>query len=111
MTDPLAMFYTWPIVVERKIGQGAAGTVFAAPDGTDGTLKARVRAERKLVRSAQGQEVISEARVTLPVDTPIIPPGSRVTLPARWSNRVALVIVEGLHDAGLPIAFYAVDLT
>lgn len=108
MSDPLALFYTMPIVVQRKTGQSAAGPILAAPDNS---LLARIVAERRIVRNAAGHEVVSEARVSLPPGTPTIPPESLVTLPANFSGRIATVLAEGLHDAGLPIAFYRLDLT
>ncbi len=41
-----------------------------------------------------GAEVISEARVAMPAATPLIPPGSRVTLPDPFGGRTAEVLAE-----------------
>ena len=107
MTDPLAPFFAIPITVYRKTADGAAGAIFAAADAS---LKGRVRNERKLVRSVDGSEVISEAAVSLPLNTATIPVGSRVTLP---DNRTAFVLAEAKHDSGLPFMpnYYSIDLT
>lgn len=107
MTDPLAPFWKLPIVVYRKTSDGASGPIFAAADST---LKGRVKNARKLVRTADGEEVISEAAVSLPFVTPTIPVGSRVTLP---DSRTAFVLVEDRHDSGLDFMpnYYSIDLT
>jgi hypothetical protein len=99
--------FTVPIVVERKTGDGAAGAIYAAKDST---LKGRVKNARKLVRTADGKEVISEATVSLPLVTPVIPVESKVTLP---DGRTAFVIAEGRHDTRLDYMpnYYSIDLT
>ena len=105
-----AIWFKWPIVVERFAGDGAFGPVFDAPDKIDGT---KITAKRKKVLAPDGTEVISEVGVSMPVDTPLIPPGSKVTLPARFGGRVATVIVDQVHDDGADLTpnFYSIDLT
>ncbi len=107
MTDPLAVFFTIPITVFRKIGDTASGSKFAAADAS---LKGRVRNERKLVRNADGAEVVSEAGVSLPLNTPTIPVDTKVTLP---DGRTAFVLAEARHDSGLSFMpnYYSIDLT
>lgn len=109
MTDPLAMWWQWPITVQRKTGDGAYGPVFA----TAVTLMGKVTAKRKKVLAPDGTEVISEARVSLPAGTELIPPGSLVTLPAAFGGRECEVLAEQLHHdgAGLTPNFYSIDLT
>lgn len=105
-----AIWFKWPIVVERFAGTGAYGDVFDPPDTIEHT---KITAKRKKVVAPDGTEVISEAGVSMPVDTPLIPPGSRVTLPARFGGRVATVITDQVHDDGADLTpnFYSVDLT
>lgn len=109
MSDPLAMWWNWDVSVTRKTGDGAYGPVFAAPV----TLRGKVTAKRKKVLAGDGSETISEARVSFPADTSIIPVGSLVTLPPEWGSREAEVLAEALHHdgAGLTPNFYSIDLT
>lgn len=104
--DPLAPFFTVPLTVTRKLGDGAAGAVYAPPDSS---LRGRVVNERRLVRTADGAEVVSTARVSLPFGTPTILPESKVVLP---DGRTALVLGEQSHDGPefLP-RYYSIDLT
>lgn len=110
MTDPLAHWWHWPIAVERLAGYGADGPVFEAPNRS---LLGKITAKRKKVLAPDGSEVISEARVSMPATTPIIPVGSMVTLPPEWGSRRAEVLAEQLHHdgAGLTPNFYSIDLT
>lgn len=107
-SDVLAQ--TWfihPITVERKTGDGPRGPTYAAPT----TEKARVTALNRLVLNGSGQQVVSANRASMHVDTPQIPIGSKVTLPASFGAKTAKVIVESRHDAGpLTPNFYSVDL-
>ncbi|MFE7746868.1 hypothetical protein [Nocardia sp. NPDC057455] len=105
-SDPLAPFFTTPVVVERRTGNGAAGPTFAPPV----TLLGWVVNERRLVLGGDGEEIESAARVSLPATTPAIPVGSRVRLP---DDRVATVLTEQRREGGpafLP-HYYSVDLT
>lgn len=105
-----AVWFKWPVIVERLEGSGAYGDVFADPVEIPRT---KISAKRKLVRAADGTEVISEARVSMPADTDPIPEGSRVTLPERFGGRVATVLADQVHDDGADLTpnFYSVDLT
>ena len=105
-----AIWFRWPIVVERLEGSGAYGEVFADPVTIE---KTKITVKRKLVRAADGSEVISEASVSMPADEVLIPPGSLVTLPARFGGRVATVIADQPHDTGTDLTpnYYSVDLT
>lgn len=107
--DPLAIWWQWDVTVARKIGDATYGPVFAAPV----TVRGKVSAKRKKVLAADGSETISEARVSLPATTAIIPVGSLVTLPPEWGSREAEVLAEALHHdgAGLTPNFYSIDLT
>ncbi|MBM4542743.1 hypothetical protein GS532_16785 [Rhodococcus hoagii] len=109
MTDPLEHWWRWPVMVERHAGEGADGPVFDPPVVVAG----RISAKRKKVLAPDGTEVISEARVSMSATTPLIPPGSRVTLPDPFGGRTAEVLAEQPHHdgAGLTPNFYSIDLT
>lgn len=108
-------WFTWPITVQRHAGEGPYEPVFDPPDsGTpEKPLLGKVTMKRKLVKTVDGTEVISEARVSLPVDTALIPVDSLVTLPPEFGGRVAQVLADQLHHdgTGLTPNFYSVDLT
>ncbi|MBM4722535.1 hypothetical protein GS439_06785 [Rhodococcus hoagii] len=110
MTDPLEHWWRWPVTVERLAGHGADGPVF---DPKDTSLRGKITNKRKKVLAPDGSEVISEARVSMPANTPLIPPGSRVTLPDAFGGRTAEVLAEQLHHDGAGEApnFYSIDLT
>lgn len=110
MSDPLAVFYTWPLLVERKTGTNGKGKpVYAAAV----TVMCRVRMVAQVVTTADGQEVTTVAAASCSASTPRIPPGSRVTMPDALSGRPGEVAVEGLHDLQIPRtpAFYQFQIT
>ena len=85
------------VTVEAYRGDGAYGAVYdqavnVAPCFVDDT--------RRLVRAADGSQVISESTVYAPADT-VAPADSRITLP---SGPVTTVITsKALTAAGLPL--------
>lgn len=107
--DRLAVWWQWPVTVARKTGDGPYGPAHADPV----TILGKVAAKRKKVLATDGSEVISEARVSMPATTALIPPGSLVTLPPEFGGRTAEVITEQLHHDGLGRTpnFYSIDLT
>lgn len=109
MSDLLAVWWQWPVTVQRKTGDSPYGPAFDPPV----TVKGKVTAKRKKVLAPDGSEVISEARVSMPATTPLIPPGSLVTLPAEFGGRECEVLAEQLHHDGLGRTpnFYSIDLT
>ncbi|WP_197023703.1 hypothetical protein [Rhodococcus sp. UNC363MFTsu5.1] len=109
VTDPLAQWWRWPVQVKRKAGEGPYGPAFDPPV----TVVGKITAKRKKVLAPDGSEVISEARVSLPASTALIPPGSEITLPPEFSGRTAEVLAEQLHHdgAGRTPNYYSVDLT
>ena len=90
-------FFTHPISVQRRSGVGAEGSTYAPADTT---IKARIRIQNRVVKTADGKEVTALATLAVPADVPRIPPGSRIDLPQRFSARTVKVIAEGVHDAG-----------
>lgn len=96
MSDPLADWWRHTTTVERLTGHGAYGPVHAPAADVVGAIDHR----RRLVRAADGEQVISETTVRYPPTTAAIPPGSRVTLPATHGGRTAVVIAESRHDTG-----------
>lgn len=109
MIDHLAAWWQWPVVVRRKTADGPYGPVHAEPVQVMG----KVTAKRKKVLAADGSEVISEARVSMPATTALIPPGSLVVLPPEFGGRECEVLAEQLHHDGLGRTpnFYSIDLT
>lgn len=108
MKSPYAPLFTWPVVVERKIGTNTRGPVFEAPE----TVMCRVRMVSQVVRTESGEEVTTAATASSAPDTRPIPPGSRATLPDALSGRKGEVAVSGLHDIGIPeVSFYQFQIT
>lgn len=91
MTDDLADFWVHTVTVEALTGSGGMGDTYAAPV----PLLCFVDDKRRLVRSASGEEVISETTIYAPKGTSL-PDQSRVNLP---SGRAALVISTSIFDS------------
>lgn len=109
MVDLLDMWWQWPLLVERKTGDGPEGPQFA----TGRVILGKITQKRKLVRTGPDSEVLSEARVSFPALTPLIPVGSLVTFPDAYGARRAEVLAEQLHHSGMDATpnFYSIDLT
>lgn len=107
--DPLAVWWAWPVGVRRKIGNSP----YVAEHADEVTVYGKVTAKRKKVMAPDGSEVISEARVSMPATTELIPPGSLVVLPPEFGGRECEVLAEQLHHDGLGRTpnFYSIDLT
>ena len=84
------------VQVEAYAGAGAHGRTYAARV----TVRALVEAKRRLVRNAEGVEVVSETTLRMRL-TETCPPESRVTLP---DGRTTVVIMSAPIDGGsLPV--------
>ncbi|ROZ89009.1 hypothetical protein [Gordonia sp. OPL2] len=108
--DPMARFYTWPLIVERKTGTDQRGNAVLAPPVT---IKAKIRMVSEVVTTTDGKEVTTVATASMSADTPVIPTGSRVTLPEELSSaRKGHVAAEGLHDLRIPRTprFYQIQI-
>lgn len=103
-------FFVWPITVERYRGGNARGKSYDAPDKS---LKAKVTITRDVVKDADGREVVTTARVTLPMGTPQVPAESLVTLPERFGGAKVKVVAEAVRDSGLRALpkFYRLDVS
>lgn len=83
------------VTVEAYQGDGAYGAVYAAPV----TVRCMVDDRRRLVRTAEGDEAVSETTLYVGDLTADIPPESRVTV----NGRTTTVLGVSRHDgAGLP---------
>lgn len=96
MSDPLANWYRHSVQVERFIGTGAFGDDYA----TATTELAMIDDTARLVRAADGSQVVSSTRLGLASTTTNIPPSSRVTLPAEFGGRRTFVLAVSVGDGG-----------
>ena len=94
--DDLAAFFIHETTVERRTGSSPSGSVFASGVPVVGW----VDQTSKLVRTANGSEVVASASVFYPAGTPIIPLGSYVTLPAVFGSQRAQVVDFAVRDSG-----------
>lgn len=85
------------VTVETYQGDGATGPVLAAPV----TVKAVIESRRQLVRSASGDEVVSETTLTVHADdADLFTPESVVS----FRDVTTRVITAALHtDRGRPV--------
>jgi hypothetical protein len=84
----LGFWFPDAVKVEAKQGRGGMGAKYAAEVDS----VAEVKDEQKLVRTADGAEVVSSSNVTVPLD-PVIPLGSLVTVwPGGTAERTAVVL-------------------
>lgn len=103
--DPLSDWWVHPITIERLVGEGGAGKVYGSLEVVFGFYDDY----SKRVVTGTGVELISSARVMLPTrywddegvehEVANIPPGSRVTSPIAFGNRVHEVVEFGRHEA------------
>ncbi|MEU8196341.1 hypothetical protein AB0C10_21395 [Microbispora amethystogenes] len=85
------------VQVEPYLGPGPAGPLY----GDQVTYPGYVEDKRQLVRSATGDEVVSETTVYLDPGA-VIPPESRVTLPSgRRSAVITAATREGPPDPAM----------
>lgn len=92
----LSMWLQHTVTVEPYLGSGAFGDTYGAPV----TVSCWVEASRKVVRDADGSEVVSGTTVYAQPGV-TAPARSRVTLP---DGRVTLVITVADRDSGaLPL--------
>lgn len=91
MSEIPAWLLVHTVLIESYVGESAVGPIFGAPT----TVPCFVDDKRRKVRSAVGDEVISETTVycQLDVDAPV---DSRVTV----NGRQALVLVSSRRDGG-----------
>lgn len=100
MSDPLAQFWRHPVTVTRRTGTDAYGRPSYSPPTTE---RAWIDDTRRVVRGPDGDEVISETTVYLPIDTDPVPLHSTITLPPVFESRTTTVLAVSRHDgAGLP---------
>lgn len=96
--DPLARFFIHTIRVEPYLGQDEDGADLYAPPGA---VSCFVEETNRVVRAADGTEVVSTVQAYAPAGTSVAL-DSRVTTP---SGRTTQVISNERHDAatlGLP---------
>ncbi|AZG43447.1 hypothetical protein [Gordonia insulae] len=100
-------FLTIATTVQRKTGQGSFGATYATPTTEHG----RVRYGAKLIRNSDGEQIVSQAHITYPLNTPTIPVDSIVTVPSH-SALERRVIAEERHDTGMADMpnHYTIDL-
>ncbi|WP_323985892.1 hypothetical protein [Microbacterium plantarum] len=104
MTWPAAFFFPDKVRIKAYLGSGGAGEVFADEVQVD----AEVIDKTELIRSADGDEVVSSSRVTVPLET-IVPPGSLVTLwPSRGFERTASVLQVAREENPPPLPSHLV---
>lgn len=99
MSEDLAEFWVHTASVETLTGTGAYGPIFAAAQSVTGFAEQG----RQLVRSSDGQEVVSESTWYGPIgDAALFKAGSRVTLPDGSTPTVILAKPHTSGELGLP---------
>lgn len=88
-------WYRIPVQVKRLTGVGAKGKITAAAV----TELAWVDDTRQMVRDIDGNEVLSETTVYLPLTVADVPLGSLVTLPASFGGRQSTVLAVSRRDS------------
>jgi hypothetical protein len=96
VTDPLAAFWVHEVTVEHYSGPGPEGPSY----GTAYLLPCFIDAKRRLVRSATGEQVASSVTVFAPPGAPLVPVGSRITLPGSHGGHQTRVITTSNADGG-----------
>lgn len=84
------------VLIERFLGNGAMGPAFDQSTGQ----RCFFDDTRRMVRNAEGVEVLSSSSVVLPPGVATVPLGSRVTAPGSFGGRIASVIAVSVRDSG-----------
>jgi len=107
-TVDLSYFWRHPVRVQRYTGESAFGAQYDAP----ATVTGLVDDGQRIVAGPKGQEITSSATVLLPIETPIVPVQSKVTLPVEFGERTGIVVAISRRDAGgIPLPeFWEVSL-
>lgn len=96
MSDPLESWWVHLVLVERYNGSEAYGDDY----DTGETVTGFVHDKTKIVVGPDGQQVVASTQVALPAGTAYVPVKSRVTLPAQFGNRRAIVVDVSVGDGG-----------
>ena len=104
MADLIARWWSEPFWVKRLTGRGPDGDIHA---DAWSELRGRVRRNTKMVRDAQGNEVVSSSGVSMALDTASIPVDSLIHFGDPDSPR--RVITEAPHVAVGTPNFYSID--
>ncbi|AWN03630.1 hypothetical protein PBI_JACE_8 [Gordonia phage Jace] len=104
--DRLARWWRHKVTVQRHKGEGAYGPVFE----TAVPVMAAIDDKARMVRNADGVEVVSSTTVAMPATTPYIPVGSLLTLPPQYGEREARVIACTVADGGTDADHLQVNL-
>jgi hypothetical protein len=94
-----ALWFTESVQIERFAGQTGYGPTF----GTPTTQLAAIDHGAREVRTITGEAKVSTARVFLPLPQalPLVPVGSRVTLPAEHGGENGIVLERHVHSSGV----------
>lgn len=95
--DPLAGWFAHEVILERLRGRGAYGPVYHPRY----TALAAIDSTARMVRDAEGAEVVSSTTVILPAGNGYIEPGSRLTLPGTHGARETTVIACQVAAGGV----------
>jgi len=98
VADELTPWFRHSVSIERLIGTGPFGDSYAAVTSE----LAMVDDKRRLVRAADGSQVVSSTTIYLAAGTAYVSTGSRVTLPATFGvpQRRSIVLASSVHDGG-----------
>lgn len=104
MSWPGWFFFPHVVAVEDLSGSGGMGQKWGAKRNVD----AEVIDERTIVRGPDGQEVVSNSRVTVPLEANV-PVGSKVTVwPGGSAERQATVVRVGRDENDPPLPSHLV---
>lgn len=96
-------FYPHQISVRDLTDEGGLGSSWGSPR----TLDAEVKDEQKLVRNAEGSEVVSSTQVKVPLDSDVAPGALVKVWAGTTAEREARVITVGRSDnRGTPLDSY-----
>lgn len=99
-----AFFYPHEVVVRDRVAGGGMGASYA----TARTVPCEVDDEQKLIRSADGAEVVSSSSVTIALPNHV-PVGSLVTVwPGTPAERQSTVLAVARHENRPPLDSFLV---
>lgn len=101
MTAALDSWWVHVIGVRRLVGSGAGGDVYSpAAPAAPAPLTGFWHDGTKLVRDANGEEIVSSAQFAYPLSGGAVPAGSQVIAPAAFGGATRIVIACARGDGG-----------
>lgn len=99
MSWPASFFFPHTVQVRDEDGGGSMGPSHSRPR----SVRAEVKDEQRLIRTADGSEVVSSTTVTVPLDANVAPGALMTVWPGTSAEREASVLAVAREENAPPL--------